>query len=68
VPKNTTEDIVGKLRNEIRAAVANPETKKRFANSGFTEFGGSSAAFDRFVAEDTEKWRNVICAAKIRAD
>ena len=68
VPKNTTEDIIGELRNEISAAVANPEMKKRFANSGFTEFGSSSPAFDRFVAEDTEKWRNVIRAANIRAD
>jgi tripartite-type tricarboxylate transporter receptor subunit TctC len=68
VPKNTSEDIIAKLRNEISAAVANPEMKKRFANSGFTGFGGPSAAFDRFVVEDTEKWHNVIRAANIRAD
>jgi tripartite-type tricarboxylate transporter receptor subunit TctC len=68
VPKNTAEDIIGVLRNEVGTAVANPEMKKLFANSGFTEFDGSSTAFDRFVAEDTEKWRNVIRAANIRAD
>jgi tripartite-type tricarboxylate transporter receptor subunit TctC len=67
-PKNTDEDIIGKLRNEISVAMTDPEMKKRFANSGFTGFGGSSATFDRFVAEDTEKWRTVIRAANIRAD
>jgi tripartite-type tricarboxylate transporter receptor subunit TctC len=67
-PRNTGADIIGKLRSEIAVATTNPEIKKQFSNSGFTGFGDSSMTFDRFVAEDTEKWRNVIRAANITAD
>jgi tripartite-type tricarboxylate transporter receptor subunit TctC len=67
-PKNTPAAIVDKLNQEINATLADPRMKARFADLNFTVFPGSSAEFGRFIAEDTEKWRNVVKFAGLKAD
>jgi tripartite-type tricarboxylate transporter receptor subunit TctC len=67
-PKNTPAEIVEKLNKEINAGLANPTMKARLAELGGTVFPTSPTEFGKFIGDETEKWGNVIRAAKIRAD
>jgi tripartite-type tricarboxylate transporter receptor subunit TctC len=67
-PKNTPGGIVDKLNNEINMALADPKMKSRLADLGGTVLAGSPAAFGKLIAEETEKWGNVIRALNIKAD
>jgi tripartite-type tricarboxylate transporter receptor subunit TctC len=55
VPKATPVEIVGKLNQEINAALADPEIKKRLTELGVAAFAGSPADFGEFIAAETEK-------------
>ena len=65
-PRNTPVDIIGKLNNTINAALADPKLKARLADLGAVPLAGSSADFGKLIAEETEKWRNVIRAGNIK--
>jgi len=68
VPKNTSAEIVERLNNEIKAALADPNMKARLADLGGTALAGSPADFGKLIAEETEKWGKVIRAANIKAE
>ena len=68
VPKNTPTEIVDKLNKEINAGLAVPKIKARLADLGGTVLAGSPADFGKLIAEETEKWGNVIRALNIKAD
>jgi hypothetical protein len=42
--------------------------KARLGDLGGTVLAGSSADFGKLIADETEKWGNVIRAAKIKAE
>jgi len=65
-PKNTPAEIVDRLNKEINAALADPKIKGRLADEGGGQFALSPADFRKFIAEETEKWANVVRAANIR--
>ena len=67
-PKSTPTDIVDKLNYEINAALVDPGMKARFADLGGTVLPGSPADFSKRIAEEIEKWGNVVKFAGIRAD
>jgi tripartite-type tricarboxylate transporter receptor subunit TctC len=67
-PKATPADIIEKLNHEINAALADPKVKARLADLGGTVLPGSPAAFGKLIAEETEKWGNVIRALNIKAE
>jgi tripartite-type tricarboxylate transporter receptor subunit TctC len=67
-PKATPGHIVTKLNDEINAALADPKIKARLVELGGAPFVLSSADFSNFVVNETEKWRKVIRAAKIKAE
>jgi tripartite-type tricarboxylate transporter receptor subunit TctC len=67
-PKNTLSEIIDKLNKEINVALADPRMKARLADLGGTVIAGSSAAFGKLIAEDTEKWGKVVRAANIKAE
>ena len=67
-PKNTPTEIVGKLNNEINAALADANMKARLSDIGGAILAGSPADFGRLIAEETEKWGKVIRAANIKAE
>jgi tripartite-type tricarboxylate transporter receptor subunit TctC len=66
-PKGTPAEIVEKLNAEINAALADSNIKGRLSGLGSTTSASSAAEFGKLVAEDTEKWRNLIRAANIKA-
>ena len=67
-PRNTPADIVERLNREINAGLADPKMKSRIADLGGTVLPGSPAAFQKFIADETDKWAKVIRAANIKAE
>jgi tripartite-type tricarboxylate transporter receptor subunit TctC len=68
VPKNTPIEIIEKLNEVINAGLADPKMKARLADLGATVLAGSSADFEKLIAEETEKWSKVIRTANIKPD
>jgi tripartite-type tricarboxylate transporter receptor subunit TctC len=67
-PKATPAEIVEKLNKEINADLADPKLKARLADLGSTPLVGSPADFGKLIADETEKWGNVIRALNIKAE
>src|SRR6266404_1858903 len=67
-PKNTPPEIIGKLNTEINTGLADPKLKARLADLGGTVLPGSPADFGKLIADETEKWGNVIRALNIKAE
>jgi tripartite-type tricarboxylate transporter receptor subunit TctC len=61
-PKKTPADIIGRLNKEINAALVDPVMKARFADLGSTVFPTSPAGFEKFIADETERWGKVVRA------
>jgi tripartite-type tricarboxylate transporter receptor subunit TctC len=68
VPRKTPAEIIAKLNKEINGALGEPKLKERFAELGALVTPMSSAEFDKFIADETEKWGRVIRGANIRAE
>jgi tripartite-type tricarboxylate transporter receptor subunit TctC len=67
-PRNTPAEIVAKLNGEINAGLADAGMKAQFADLGETPLGGSSGDFAKLIAEQTEKWAQVVKFSGARAD
>jgi tripartite-type tricarboxylate transporter receptor subunit TctC len=59
-PKNTSSEIVDKLNKEINAGLADSKIKARLADLAGTVIPGSPADFGKLVAEEIEKWGEVV--------
>jgi tripartite-type tricarboxylate transporter receptor subunit TctC len=66
VPRGTPVEIIDKLNGEINAGLANSKIKARLADLGGTPFVSSPADFGKLIAEQTDRWANVIRAANIK--
>ena len=67
-PKDTPAEIVTKLNAEINAGLADPQLKARFAELGAETMPMTPSGFEKFIADETEKWAKVVKFAGIRAD
>jgi tripartite-type tricarboxylate transporter receptor subunit TctC len=67
-PKDTPAEVIDKLNNEINAIAGDPLIKARLAGLGVDPMSMTSAAFAKFIADETEKWGNVIRALNIKAE
>ena len=67
-PKATPAEIVEKLNKEINAGLADAQLKARLADLGGDVLALSPADFGKLIADETEKWGNVIRALNIKAD
>jgi tripartite-type tricarboxylate transporter receptor subunit TctC len=61
-------DIVERLNREINAALADPDTKAKFAKLGGQPSPGTPAEFGKFVAAETDKWGKVVRQAGAKAE
>ena len=68
VSKSTPAQIIKKLNLETNIALANPKIKGRLAQVGGIVLAGSPDDFGKFIADETEKWGQVIRAANIKAE
>jgi tripartite-type tricarboxylate transporter receptor subunit TctC len=67
-PKGTPADVIDKINKEINAGLADPKLSARLADLGDTPLALSPAEFGKLIADETEKWGNVIRALNIKAD
>ena len=67
-PKGTPVEIIDMLNKEINEALGDPKMKARLADLGGTPLLGSAADFGKLIAEETEKWANLIKFAGIKAN
>jgi tripartite-type tricarboxylate transporter receptor subunit TctC len=67
-PKASPNETVGKLNKEINAGLADPKIKARLGDLGNAPLALSPAEFGRLIADETEKWGNVIRALNIKAE
>ena len=66
--KSTTSEIIERLNVVINAGLANPKIKARLVDLGATTLPGSSVDFGKLIAEETQKWGNVIRTANIKVE
>jgi tripartite-type tricarboxylate transporter receptor subunit TctC len=58
--KSSRAEIIEKLNKEMNAILADPKLQARLADLGSTVFVGSPGDFQKFVADDTQKWAKVV--------
>jgi tripartite-type tricarboxylate transporter receptor subunit TctC len=67
-PKATPAEIIERLNRETNAGLADQTIKTRLADMGGMLLTGSPADFGKLIADETEKWGQVIRAANIKAE
>jgi len=67
-PKGTPAEVIDKLNNEMNAVTADPLRKARLADLCVDPMPMTSAAFGKLIADETEKWGNIIRALNIKAE
>jgi tripartite-type tricarboxylate transporter receptor subunit TctC len=67
-PKNTPTDIIERLNVEVNAALADPRIKARLTDFGASVLVGSTADFAKLIAEETEKWGQLIRASNLKPE
>ena len=60
VPKGTPAEIIAKLNAEINNGLRDEKVKARLADLGGTLIPGTPEELGKLVAQETEKWANVI--------
>jgi tripartite-type tricarboxylate transporter receptor subunit TctC len=64
-PSKTPPEIIGKMSDNIIAALAEPAIKDELAQLAYTAQGSSPDELRKFLKSDTEKWSAVIKSAGI---
>jgi len=67
-PKGTPGEIIDMLNRKINAGLADPKLNAKFVGLGYTLAAATPAAFGRFIAEETEKWAQVVKFSGARPD
>ncbi len=67
-PARMPSEITFKIRNETRRIVQLPDIAQRMRELGATPVANAPAEFTAFVRQDTEKWRELVRAAKIKIE
>jgi tripartite-type tricarboxylate transporter receptor subunit TctC len=67
-PKATPAEIVDKLNREVNTALADLKIKAQLVELGGEPMPMSPGAFGKLIADDTEKWGQVIRAANIKPE
>jgi tripartite-type tricarboxylate transporter receptor subunit TctC len=65
-PQNTPAEIIDELNKEISAIVVEPTMIARLADLGNVPVAMTPGEFGKTLAEETEKWGNLIRAAHIK--
>ena len=65
-PAGTPQAVLVKLNAAARNALADDDTKKRFADLGMTNGGSSPEELDAYIKSEIAKWSKVIKDAKIQ--
>jgi tripartite-type tricarboxylate transporter receptor subunit TctC len=66
--KKTPARVIDRLNKEINAGLGDSSMEARLSALGSSPFPISPADFDKFIADDTEKWTELIKSAGIKPD
>jgi tripartite-type tricarboxylate transporter receptor subunit TctC len=67
-PRATPAPVIAKLTEAVNAAIASPEMIERLRVDGTDPYPMDAATFARFMAEERQRWAEVIRAANIVAE
>ena len=67
-PKSTPTAIVAALNSTIDAGLADPRIKASLAALGSVPMSSSTAGFEKFIVDETEKWGKVVKLAGIKPE
>ena len=67
-PKGTSVEIVERLNGAINAGLASANIKGRLADLGADPMPMTPGDFGKLIADETDKWAQVIRAARIKAE
>jgi tripartite-type tricarboxylate transporter receptor subunit TctC len=67
-PRNTPKDIIDTLNKETNAVLAEPKMRTRFDELGGGAIGGTPDDFGKLIADEIEKWGEVIRTANIKPE
>ena len=67
-PKSCAAEIIGKLNGELTAILAEPKIKAEYSNLGNTPVSSTPEEFSELIADDTDKWANVVKFADIKPE
>ena len=67
-PVGTPAAIVDRLNEAANAAIADPKIRERLLDLGATPMPGTPADFGRLVAEETQRWAQVVKFSGAKAD
>jgi len=65
-PRQTPAEVIDKLNEEINAIIAQPAMKARLADLGNVPVAMTPREFSKVLADETEKWGNLIRANHIQ--
>ena len=64
-PAGTPKDVIAKIEEGIKEAVAMPDVRQRFEATGMDVRSGSAEELRKLLASDIEKWRRLVKEQKI---
>jgi tripartite-type tricarboxylate transporter receptor subunit TctC len=67
-PKGTSTEVIDKLNGEINALVSEPQMKARLFSLGVEPKPMTPGEFGKFVAEEYDKWADVIRRADVKPE
>ena len=67
-PAGTPQDIVRRLHEESRRALASPDIREKLVRAGNEPVGTSPAEFQAFIRAEYDKWAKVVRQANLRVD
>ena len=67
-PAGLSTEVLARYNGEIRAIVAQPEMREQLASQGLVPDTGTPVQVAKLVKDDYERWGNVICEPRIKAD
>jgi len=67
-PAGLPQEIVNRINTELNAVLKSPEVRKKIADFGGEQGGGSPADFDRFVASELKRYADIVKASGAKVE
>lgn len=67
-PAGTPKPIIERLSTELRATMANPDVRAKFASLGMEPLSSSPAEFATFIQSEITKWTEVVKSSGAKVD